>query len=132
MKPSDAEIDANPRSQSAVMRVARRLPFPETVFFFQAEDGIRGIGVTGVQTCALPIFGGPATNGTPTGPAGPVGPMGPRFPVEIGRASCRERVYISVVAVSLKKKIFHIQYFREQVDGVNDQRGKLRQPKRGK
>src|SRR3712207_6968821 len=27
------------------------------IFFFQAEDGIRDIGVTGVQTCALPIFG---------------------------------------------------------------------------
>src|SRR5947209_12889276 len=27
-------------------------------FFFQAEDGIRDIGVTGVQTCALPISGG--------------------------------------------------------------------------
>src|SRR3712207_7440033 len=26
-----------------------------TIFFFQAEDGIRDIGVTGVQTCALPI-----------------------------------------------------------------------------
>src|SRR3712207_7165800 len=26
------------------------------VFFFQAEDGIRDIGVTGVQTCALPIY----------------------------------------------------------------------------
>src|SRR5947209_15137050 len=26
------------------------------IFFFQAEDGIRDIGVTGVQTCALPIF----------------------------------------------------------------------------
>src|SRR3712207_9154046 len=26
--------------------------------FFQAEDGIRDIGVTGVQTCALPISGG--------------------------------------------------------------------------
>src|SRR3712207_7563380 len=26
------------------------------LFFFQAEDGIRDIGVTGVQTCALPIF----------------------------------------------------------------------------
>src|SRR3712207_3426842 len=26
-------------------------------FFFQAEDGIRDIGVTGVQTCALPIYG---------------------------------------------------------------------------
>src|SRR3712207_5341460 len=28
------------------------------VFFFQAEDGIRDIGVTGVQTCALPISQG--------------------------------------------------------------------------
>src|SRR3712207_8943053 len=28
------------------------------VFFFQAEDGIRDIGVTGVQTCALPIWSG--------------------------------------------------------------------------
>src|SRR3712207_520496 len=27
-------------------------------FFFQAEDGIRDIGVTGVQTCALPIWFG--------------------------------------------------------------------------
>ena len=25
-------------------------------FFFQAEDGIRDYKVTGVQTCALPIF----------------------------------------------------------------------------
>src|SRR3712207_2304019 len=31
------------------------------LFFFQAEDGIRGIGVTGVQTCALPIFDNPRT-----------------------------------------------------------------------
>src|SRR5699024_11287071 len=31
-------------------------------FFFQAEDGIRDRNVTGVQTCALPIFAsaGPA------------------------------------------------------------------------
>src|SRR3712207_7123324 len=28
----------------------------DVVFFFQAEDGIRDIGVTGVQTCALPIY----------------------------------------------------------------------------
>src|SRR5206468_6282516 len=28
-------------------------------FFFQAEDGIRDLIVTGVQTCALPIFCGP-------------------------------------------------------------------------
>src|SRR5258707_11022269 len=43
-------------------------------FFFQAEDGIRDIGVTGVQTCALPIsfamFGGDARHtGRRGGPA---------------------------------------------------------------
>src|SRR5690606_26983838 len=27
-----------------------------TFFFFQAEDGIRDFHVTGVQTCALPIY----------------------------------------------------------------------------
>src|SRR2546422_9670536 len=27
----------------------------EFFFFFQAEDGIRDVAVTGVQTCALPI-----------------------------------------------------------------------------
>src|SRR5690606_39713773 len=27
-------------------------------FFFQAEDGIRDFHVTGVQTCALPIYDG--------------------------------------------------------------------------
>src|SRR3712207_6851849 len=30
--------------------------FFRAFFFFQAEDGIRDIGVTGVQTCALPIL----------------------------------------------------------------------------
>src|SRR6266542_875066 len=30
------------------------------VFFFQAEDGIRDATVTGVQTCALPIYRGDA------------------------------------------------------------------------
>src|SRR3712207_9445188 len=33
-------------------------------FFFQAEDGIRDIGVTGVQTCALPILYGQMTAGS--------------------------------------------------------------------
>src|SRR6266540_1634530 len=35
-------------------------------FFFQAEDGIRDRDVTGVQTCALPIF-------TPSGEVGSIG-----------------------------------------------------------
>src|SRR5690606_40324200 len=29
------------------------------IFFFQAEDGIRDFHVTGVQTCALPIYACP-------------------------------------------------------------------------
>src|SRR2546429_4737564 len=34
------------------------IPYTSTfvLFFFQAEDGIRDVAVTGVQTCALPIF----------------------------------------------------------------------------
>src|SRR3989440_5923542 len=45
---------------TAVLRVGRRRRLPwhtflGTFFFFQAEDGIRDLIVTGVQTCALPI-----------------------------------------------------------------------------
>src|SRR5207237_4840468 len=32
-------------------------------FFFQAEDGIRDSSVTGVQTCALPIYALPRSEG---------------------------------------------------------------------
>src|SRR6266567_7423527 len=32
-------------------------------FFFQAEDGIRDLTVTGVQTCALPIWAHPRGGG---------------------------------------------------------------------
>src|SRR6266516_5931267 len=38
-------------------------------FFFQAEDGIRDRTVTGVQTCALPIWRVGHESRTPTGPA---------------------------------------------------------------
>src|SRR5438445_5260137 len=43
--------DERTRPAGLVLRQA------EWFFFFQAEDGIRDIGVTGVQTCALPISG---------------------------------------------------------------------------
>src|SRR6266436_7628328 len=33
-----------------------RLVGSYNLFFFQAEDGIRDVAVTGVQTCALPIL----------------------------------------------------------------------------
>src|SRR2546429_6732325 len=36
---------------------ATRACFCYPFFFFQAEDGIRDVAVTGVQTCALPISG---------------------------------------------------------------------------
>src|SRR3712207_7424371 len=87
-------------------------------FFFQAEDGIRDIGVTGVQTCALPISGATRTEffdvvgtedaaaGTPMQTADQVittalTTLDRRTPPpsvvsgrrnQIGRASCRERV----------------------------------------
>src|SRR2546427_2240069 len=38
----------------AVVRLARS--YVGCFFFFQAEDGIRDLTVTGVQTCALPIL----------------------------------------------------------------------------
>src|SRR2546422_8227078 len=41
-------------------------------FFFQAEDGIRDVAVTGVQTCALPISrGGARREARPHRPADP-------------------------------------------------------------
>src|SRR5690348_17483352 len=59
-------------------------------FFFQAEDGIRDGRVTGVQTCALPIWSERAGRNCPPAPtAGPVpaataparsGPPGPVIP----------------------------------------------------
>src|SRR3989440_8356376 len=85
-------------------------------FFFQAEDGIRDLIVTGVQTCALPIYGAPIIMVSKASPFTDYGKLrnhnyggsigGPilrdkafffftfeaqRF-IEIGRASCRERV----------------------------------------
>src|SRR5207247_6432356 len=102
-------------------------------FFFQAEDGIRDPLVTGVQTCALPIFTSatirkssllrafPAMNGL-TDSSSTDGAVKTHsfeatfqrrfakgFTVnasyKIGRASCRERVWIVCGAVSeIKKK----------------------------
>src|SRR5699024_11303224 len=37
----------------------------ERAFFFQAEDGIRDRNVTGVQTCALPIYSDTTTRRAP-------------------------------------------------------------------
>src|SRR3989454_8304566 len=42
-------------------------------FFFQAEDGIRDYKVTGVQTCALPIFAQRLYEGVELGAEGSVG-----------------------------------------------------------
>src|SRR5947209_18913473 len=44
--------------------------------FLQAEDGIRDIGVTGVQTCALPISDTRAIAAGPVMPAPSGGPIG--------------------------------------------------------
>src|SRR5690349_24594193 len=66
------------------------------LFFFQAEDGIRDLYVTGVQTCALPISRpeGPdrSWEWEMSDPWDGSGGRAARSRTEIGRASCRERV----------------------------------------
>src|SRR5699024_11862420 len=47
-------------------------------FFFQAEDGIRGRNVTGVQTCALPIWGFSTACGSISDSDRPAGGAGSR------------------------------------------------------
>src|SRR5216684_1383327 len=70
------------------MRSARDL-----VFFFQAEDGIRDVAVTGVQTCALPISGdrGRGGLGRPGfgGVARSAAAAGPGVRSRAGRGACR-------------------------------------------
>src|SRR5947209_16465016 len=103
----------------------------DLVFFFQAEDGIRDIGVTGVQTCALPIY--EHGDGEIAGLEDIEDPRHHNVQVrrktlplrvavrlqvrplvievegqardgQIGRASCRERVEIAAVGGSVKEK----------------------------
>src|SRR2546430_8883894 len=97
-------------------------------FFFQAEDGIRDLTVTGVQTCALPIlliaeavvkfrWGLLPTNYCLLPTAFYSGAAGIRTPaigiflpkarvhrLEIGRASCRESVDLGGRRIIKKKK----------------------------
>ena len=69
-------------------------------FFFQAEDGIRDTSVTGVQTCALPIFNfdcqqkknGCMLHAEVIIYQSILGVVLTSEIIEIGRASCRERV----------------------------------------
>src|SRR5690625_6954783 len=81
-------------------------------FFLQAEDGIRDGHVTGVQTCALPIWGRVPRRPPRRGADGrddigrvvrrgrlPPGALPHPLP-EIGRASCRERVSTWVLPVA--------------------------------
>src|SRR3712207_9478663 len=105
-------------------------------FFFQAEDGIRDIGVTGVQTCALPICvtvagggfllnnemddfaaepGKPNVFGLVQGETHAIPPG-----KQIGRASCRGREYMSVVAASLKNNNIKISSMTTSISWSNE------------
>src|SRR5256886_6833627 len=53
-----AELASNKKAEEIVVLDLRAIStFTDffVIFFFQAEDGIRDLTVTGVQTCALPI-----------------------------------------------------------------------------
>src|SRR2546430_4375092 len=66
------------------------------VFFFQAEDGIRDLTVTGVQTCALPIW--PALRSSATN-AVPIRPDEPAMAMRTIRYSCTAPENATRVAV---------------------------------
>src|SRR5687768_18536387 len=81
-------------------------------FFFQAEDGIRDVAVTGVQTCALPICDEQVAQPPEVdelhraeaeqpseGDARGLGHVHYRGE-QIGRASRRERVWVGGVSVA--------------------------------
>src|SRR5262249_57242816 len=91
---------------ASVLRVGSASGIGYIFFFFQAEDGIRDWSVTGVQTCALPISRRRPRNRRAVHNLRHRQARGRALVRrrEIGRASCRERVEISVVAGSLKKK----------------------------
>src|SRR5438309_11949654 len=77
-------------------------------FVFQAEGGIRYGTVTGVQTCALPVWAydwslSPACRATSSSRKPYPRGVGNGIRREIGRASCRERVGFRVVLVWLRK-----------------------------
>src|SRR2546423_69192 len=50
-----ALIERSPRACEVRSGALTHSPLPIFFFFFQAEDGIRDVAVTAVQTCALPI-----------------------------------------------------------------------------
>src|SRR2546422_7151171 len=53
-RPTWVSYPSAPMTTSA--RTSNISPMCSHLFFFQAEDGIRDVAVTGVQTCALPIY----------------------------------------------------------------------------
>src|SRR5438046_10150805 len=97
------------------------------IFFFQAEDGIRDWSVTGVQTCALPIFGRYVDGKSPKYFKGPLPPTVGDLAFKIGRASCRERVEISVGAGAVKKEGQRVTKVAERVGGQLPERQKQRE-----
>src|SRR5438105_13436218 len=85
-------------------------------FFFQAEDGIRDPLVTGVQTCALPIYspGGRMSRAVFLPASRSCRSRQKPKCHKIGRASCRERCRTRGWAYQLKKNIHsecHAEYF---------------------
>src|SRR5205807_6629038 len=68
----------------------------DSVFFFQAEDGIRDYKVTGVQTCALPISSGPCAK-RPGWTAENLkdAPLGRSHRAKIGKAKLKQAIELT-------------------------------------
>src|SRR3712207_3787619 len=75
-------------------------------FFFQAEDGIRDIGVTGVQTCALPILTRGVTYESHLAPpAHLVGRRVAALDALLDRSPAEDAPVVVVSAVALTEKV---------------------------
>src|SRR6266478_8579832 len=76
-------------------------------FFFQAEDGIRDLTVTGVQTCALPISAVCEPGWWEWLPNTIDLPFPDQVPLRSGMASCA-RADVAAAASSAKAKTRHL------------------------
>src|SRR5215217_8531509 len=89
-------------------------------FFFQAEDGIRDIGVTGVQTCALPIYRSALASAGVVDP-GTAGVSGDHVAVHVDRfpAGSRSSALISAPLRRAQQRVEHLARYPAAGGGID-------------
>src|SRR5690349_24638238 len=98
------------RLRVSIYRIVQIVHF---CFFFQAEDGIRDLYVTGVQTCALPIWARLLRASTPVAPT--TAAIAPNAPIGASHRSEERRVGkesgSTINTPCLSKQVFFLQLY---------------------